>query len=142
MPAGAGPDWIADAVCACEFDSFPGRQEAAKADYARAVLEAAGIPCHLDTQEAGPDTNYPKPAYEIRVMVPAAMSLHALSVLDTQIFNAEQEEGWRTHFEELSDSDLRALRVEDLVDGYLDRAKRLRRAYENELARRNTSTAP
>jgi hypothetical protein len=63
-------------------------------------------------------------------MVPAAFSLKASSVLDRHLFNPELEETWRTHFDELSDEELRRLNSDDLCAGLLDRAARLKRVYE------------
>jgi hypothetical protein len=70
-------------------------------------------------------------------MVPGGLALHATSVLDREMFNEEKEEAWRNHFEELSDRELQALNPEVFCAGYLDLVARLRRAYEDEVARRN-----
>ena len=69
-------------------------------------------------------------------MVPGGLALHATSVLDRDMFNEEKEEAWRNHFEELSDSELQALDPDLFCAGYLDLVARLRRAYDNEIARR------
>lgn len=77
------------------------------------------------------------PAYEeYRVLVPASLNLKAISVLDKEIFNAELEADWRTHFAALSDGELRELRPEVVCAGLLDRVDRLTRAYNEEVARR------
>ena len=73
--------------------------------------------------------------YEYSVMVPGALILEATSVLDREIFNPKAEAEWRIHFEMLSDEDLRAL-TETICAGLLDRVKRLKRAYDQEIARR------
>jgi hypothetical protein len=72
----------------------------------------------------------------LSVMVPGALSLKASSVLDRDMFNEELEETWRTHFDHLSDEELRALRPDELCAGLLDRATRLKRAYEEAVAQR------
>jgi hypothetical protein len=73
-------------------------------------------------------------------MVPGALSLKATSVLDRDLFNEELEETWRTHFDELSDQELRDLHADDLCAGLLDRAARLKRVYEEALVRRQSGT--
>ena len=72
----------------------------------------------------------------INVMVPGALILKATSVLDVQMLNEEMEETWRSHFEGLSDAELGALQPDDICAGLLDRAARLRAAYEAAVARR------
>ena len=71
-------------------------------------------------------------------MVPGALSLKAASVLDKEIFNPEVEAGWKTYFETLKDSELRALNPEILCAGLLDQVTRLKRAYAEEVARRRS----
>jgi len=71
------------------------------------------------------------------VMVPAGMSLQAVSVLDTAIYNPRYETDLKTQFESLSDDELRALDIESLCRGLLDRVDRLRRTYKLELDRRS-----
>jgi hypothetical protein len=135
-PVAVESAWRTSAVCVCAFSSFPGRADAPKADEARSVLEAAGIPCYIETREVDPDSALPRPAYDLDVMVPAALLLRATSVLDTQIFNIEQQETWRRHLQELSDANLRAIRIEDVIDGFLDRAERLKHEYQEEMRQR------
>lgn len=87
----------------------------------------------------GPDPT-PPPLSEYRVLVPGGFNLQAISVLDKEIFNAEAEVGWETHFEALSDEELLSMKKEDLFGGLLDRVARIGRAYDEEVARRtNTS---
>ncbi len=69
-------------------------------------------------------------------MVPGALNLHATSVLDRDLFNADQEENWRTHLEALSDEELAKLSPQVFCAGLLDRAARLKKAYEDEVTRR------
>ena len=57
-------------------------------------------------------------------------------MLDLHLLNAEMEEEWKGHFETLSDDELMELEAEDLIAGFLDRADRLKRAYEDELLKR------
>jgi len=104
---------------------------------ARAALVAAGIPCEVTEHEIDPgEEPVPDPYREYRVMVPDAFGLQAASVLDTAIFNARVEGDWKTQLESLSDDELKALNVDALCAGLLDRAERLRKAYKKEIARR------
>jgi len=129
-----GPDWLADAACASSFESSPGNDVAPDVDEARSLLEAAGIPCHAVTREVDPRGDHHQYSYDL--MVPAALNLRAVSVLDRDFFNPRLESEWRTHFEDLSDKELRALDLEDLTSGMRDRVERLTNAYKEELARR------
>jgi hypothetical protein len=70
-------------------------------------------PSHPDGRRAGVDGAV------------AGLHLHAVSVLDMQIFNPEMEEERRTHFDFMSDADLVAMNPKDLTAGLLDRAERL-----------------
>ena len=64
--------------------------------------------------------------------------LNAISVLDKEIFNAELEADWRTHFAALSDEQLHALKPEVICAGLPDRVERLTRAYHDEIAKRRS----
>jgi hypothetical protein len=128
-----GPEWLEGAACACAFSIQPSNDAAADAGAAREVLEAAGIPCHLAAHELAPIAAQ----REYRVMVPGKFSLLATSILDREIFNAEIEAEWKTHFAELSSDELRAVEPEVLFGGLLDRIGRVTQAYREEIARRN-----
>jgi hypothetical protein len=133
------PDWLEQAACVGSFVLHRGTPAASLAESSRDVLRAAGIPCCLVREEIAPAPSV-QPAYtECRVMVPGAQNLHAVSVLDRQIFNAELEAEWRAHFEELSDEEFRALSLDDMCAGLLDRVERLKRAYGDEVARRGSA---
>jgi hypothetical protein len=56
--------------------------------------------------------------------------------LDSDIFNAEFEAGWRTHLEVLSDQEVRAMNPQVVFCGLFDRMERVTRAYSEELSRR------
>jgi hypothetical protein len=133
---GDPPDWLDTAVSACGFYSTPGTPKAKDAEQARDLLQAAGLPCHLSVERVDPDAGGPQPQYEYLVMVPGSQMLLATSILDREIFNVTEEATWKTHLEELSDEDLRALDPQLICAGILDRADRLQNAYEDELARR------
>lgn len=132
----AEPDWIETAAIACAFHAVPGSAEAPKAAHACDVLRAAGVPCHIDEVPPDPEDESGSRFTEYRVMVPGALSLIAASILDKEIFNVEQEADWKTHLEALSDEELRLLNPAAICEGFLDRAARLKRVYENELNRR------
>lgn len=135
IEVGPEPDWVEEGACACSFASR--NQYSDDATDACAALKAAGIPCHVITEEQAPPKTDTMPLYAIRLMVPVPLALHAASVLERDIFNHEQEAEWRASFEMMSDSELRAVNPEILCAGILDRLARLRRAYEEEMAHRN-----
>jgi hypothetical protein len=126
------PEWLDEAACACAFPIRPG-SDSGDAGAARQMLEAAGIPCHLVVHEIAPIAAQ----REYRLMVPGKFSMVAESILDQEIFNADMEAEWKTHFEELSDDELSAVDPEVLFGGLLDRIERVRKAYDEELTRRN-----
>lgn len=130
------PDWMDEAACACSF-TVRSRQPSDAAADACSVLKAARIPCHLSITQEEPPKAETGPWYAHRLMVPHGMALHAISVLDHDLFNEEQEAEWRSSFEMLSDEELSAIDPEVLCSGLLDRVARLRRAYADEMARRN-----
>jgi len=125
-----GPDWLEGAACVCTFANTPGSDSQVDAAEARDAIEAAGIPSHITLEELEERRS------EYRVLVPASRTLEALSILDRDVFNARLEAEWTAHLAGLSDSDLRALSPDLMCAGLLDRAERLKKAYEDELARR------
>jgi hypothetical protein len=130
----AAPDWLEDAACAISFPTYPGSQYASDAAEICEALGAAGIPCHITARKQDGDG-----FYEYCVMVPGALNLLAVSVLDKEVLNARVEAEWRTHFQVLSDEDLSALSPETICAGFQDRIERLTRAYNDEVARRTDS---
>ena len=133
---GVVPEWIEEASCVCAFADSPGTHVSPDAEHAQDVLQAAGIPCYVAVEEMAPETPSAKGRVEYRVLVPAALNLKAMSVLDREIFNAALEADWKAHFEMASDEELTELRPEIICAGLADRIERLTRAYENEIARR------
>jgi len=130
------PDWLDSAACACSYRAIPGSDHPSDAARARDVLLAEGVPCHLSVVSPDP-RNEDSPRFaEYRVLVPGSLNLLAVSILDREIFNAELEADWRAHFAELTDADLAKLTPEVICAGLLDRVKRLRRAYQDEIERR------
>jgi len=135
---GLKPRWLDDAACAAVFASYHGGSSGSDAERARDVLEAAGIPCYIDVQKADRPDGDTKSQSEFRLLVPGKLNLEAVSLLDKEIFNAELEAEYRTHFEQLSDEELRAVKPEVLLAGLSDRIERLTKAYTDEVARRRT----
>jgi hypothetical protein len=132
----SGPDWLERAACVCTYVEAPGGDAACDADEARNVLLAAGIPCHIAFEKLPQEASRPRRDHEYRVLVPGGRNLEAISVLDVQLFNPRVEAEWKAHLEELPDEEFSALSPETLCAGLLDRAERLRRTYEDEVARR------
>ncbi len=137
---GTTPAWLEGAACACTFVEVAARprSQSAQFDAAEAcdVLEAAGIPCHVALEKIE-EEGTERRRDEYRVLVPGGRNLEAMSILDRDLFNVRLEAEWRAHLAELSDSDLRALSPELICAGFLDRAERLKRVYEDEAARRS-----
>jgi hypothetical protein len=118
------PDWLETAVCVCTF------RDAQRAGVAQDALMGSAVPCQLT--QAEPDAE----GREYQVMVPAGLHFRAKTVLDVQIFNAQEEEGVRAHLAGLSDKDLRALSLDDVCGALRDLLERLTRAYNDEIAHR------
>jgi len=136
-PAEDEPDWLEDAA---EVLSRADRQGSVPAEAmveARDVLEAAGIPCHIELSEIPEANNAPStPTHLWRLMVPFHLNQRATSILDRDIFNQDFEAAWRTHLETLSDEELRGMKPEVAFCGLFDRVERVTRAYDEEIARR------
>lgn len=135
---GEEPDWLESAGCACQFTDLPGSQAATDAATARQVLLEAGIPCYLIMGPANPDAGHGEESkyLDYQLMVPGKRLMEATSVLDRDLFNEELESKWRALFEELPDQDLNEMDLDLMLAGYLDRVDRLKRAFEEELERR------
>ena len=132
---GPEPDWLEGGFCVSTFTANVGREAAPQAAEACEALRSAGIDCFILPYEFR-GKNWTAPTREFRVMVPGGKMLEALSVLDQNIFNPEIVADWRTHMETMSDEEFRAMDRDAICAGLLDRARRLREAYDNELARR------
>ena len=139
IDSGPTPEWLDDASCACTFAVNPNTTYTPELAKARSALQSAGIPCYITVEEIEASQETSRLRSEYCLMVPGGLNLHAASVLDRDLFNAGQEEGWRAHPESLSDEELRKLRPEVFCAGILDRAARLKKAFEDELARRKSS---
>ncbi len=129
-------DWLEHASCPCSFTAVPGSNHADDAARAEDALLAAGIPCQLDVVPADPGSEQGPRYDEYRVLVPEPLNLRAMSVLDRDIFNPQLEADWRAHFAALSDEELAQLTPDVICAGLLDRVERLKRAFNDEIARR------
>jgi hypothetical protein len=132
------PEWLPDASCVCTFEARRGPETASQAAQACDALKAAGISCYIAPFEMhDPLSSFAAPHREYRVMVPGAKMLEATSILDQKLFNPEIADDWRVHLETLSDEDFDAIDPEVICAGFLDRAARLKHAYDDEHARRH-----
>lgn len=131
------PGWLDEASEVYSRIDAPGAAPGADLADARDALESAGIPCHLERSDVPAEQNAaPKPTQVWRLMVPGDLNLHATSVLERDIFNAEFEAQWKTHLEMLSDEELQAMDPQDTFCGLFDRIERVTRAFDEEIARR------
>jgi hypothetical protein len=131
------PDWIEDGAVVYSNTVYAATAPAPDAAHARDVLEAAGIPCHLELIEIPEeDTSAPPPTHQWRVLVPGQLNMRATSVLERDIFNADFEAEWKAHLEVFSDKELRAMNPQNVFCGLFDRIARATRAYNEEIARR------
>ena len=73
---------------------------------------------------------------EYRVLVPEPLNLKAISIPDRDIFNPRLESDWRAHFAARSDEELAQLSPDVICAGLVDRVERLKRAFDDEIARR------
>jgi hypothetical protein len=135
---GDKPGWLQEAAEVFSEPDWPGKAPASDIADARDVLEAAGIPCYLDLS-AIPEykSALPKPTHLWRLMVPGNLNMRAASILDRDIFNLEFEAEWKTLLETLSDQELREMNPQLTFCGLFDRVRRVTRAYDDEIARRN-----
>jgi hypothetical protein len=124
------PDWQAEAAEVFSWTGAAGTAPAQEMAHTREVIEAAGIPCLLQLVEEPEE----KPRW--RIVVPGSLSLHAMSILDRDIFNDQFEAEWRTHLETLSDSQVRLMTPQTVFCGLFDRVERATRVYDEELTRR------
>jgi hypothetical protein len=131
------PAWIEDGSIVYSNTVFSATAPAPDAANARDVLEAAGIPCHLELVELPEeDHSAPPPTHQWRVLVPGQLNMRATSVLERDIFNADFEAEWKAHLEVFSDRELRAMNPKTVFCGLFDRIERATRAYNEELSRR------
>jgi len=135
------PEWLDDASEVFSQVEAAGVTTAPEIANARDALEAAGIPCYLDLSD--PPKEVPptrKPSRLWRLMVPGNLNQRATSILERDIFNADFEAEWKTHLEMLSDEELRAMDPQVAFCGLFDRVERVTRAFDEEIARRQSKS--
>jgi hypothetical protein len=133
------PEWIEDSAEVFGRQSHPGDSFAPEVDSARAVLEAAGIPCfveYVETPVEPEDFDPPKPIREWKLMVPGQYNIEATSIIERDMLNEQFESDWKTHLEMLSDEELREVSPQKAFCGLFDKVERVTRVYDEELERR------
>jgi hypothetical protein len=131
------PEWLDGSAEVFSRADRAGTTPAPDVEDAREALESAGIPCYLDVSDIPEEKNLsPPPTRLWRLKVPGELGLHAMSVLERDIFNPDFEAEWKTYLETLSDEQLPALTPEVSLCGLFDRVERVTKAYEDEIARR------
>jgi hypothetical protein len=134
-------DWLNDASEVFTQVDRAGAVPAPDIANARDALEAAGIPCYLDISVPPEEEPPPqKPIRLWRLMVPGQLNQRATSILERDIFNADFEAEWKTHLEVLSDEELRAMDPKVAFCGLFDRVERVTRAFDEEIARRQSKS--
>ncbi len=136
------PEWLEEGISVFVVLGQPGAHRAPKAQHAVTVLRAAGLPVYLSTQSVESEAGDSPPQVEYHVMVPGELSLHATSVLDREIFNADVEATWVNYFRGLPDEELREADTELLFAGFRDRLRRVTKAYKKEMGRRGFELEP
>jgi hypothetical protein len=131
------PDWLDDAAEVISWAVSSGQTQS-RAEDTREILDAAGIPCHLELTEAEEEEVHrdPKPTHWLRLMVPAKFSLQAASTLERDIYNQDFEDAWKAHLEQLSDDELASADPQVTFCGLFDRVERVTEAHREELERR------
>ena len=130
------PDWLDSAAEVYSVTVSPGSEDTLAG--VRNLLDAAGIPCHIESVETSEEEEraYQIPDSRWRIMVPEKLSLRAMSTLERDISNPEFEGVWKTHLETLSNKELLQTSPETVFCGLFDRVARVTRAFEEELERR------
>ena len=134
-------EWLSDASEVFSQVDRAGAAPASDITNARDALKAAGIPCHLEL--SAPPEEAPPPPKSIRLwrlLVPGNLNQRATSILERDIFNDEFEAEWKTHLEMLSDEELRAMDPKIAFCGLFDRVERVTRAFNEEVARRQSKS--
>jgi hypothetical protein len=122
--------WRTDAALVYSATVVPGRNDAPEAANARDALEAAGIPCSLEVVESPDDKR------ERELKVPGKYVFLATNIIDRDIFNAEFEQEWKAHLENLPTDELRSMEPHAAFCGLYDKIERINRVYNVELIRR------
>jgi len=74
-------------------------------------------------------------------MAPGDVATRAYYVVERRVFNQQALAEWRSQVQAFSDEQLRALKPEDFWGALLERAESMKRAYLDEIARRDLRAA-
>ena len=132
---GPPPDWLEDAACTWSSYMSPSSDYLDTGAEVQAALRQAGIPNRITVKPPEPEPASAR--YSLYcVMVPGELGTRAYSVVERKVFNRIAEEEWRSQLQAYTDEELRALNPEDYWGALLDKAARMKQAYQEELARR------
>ena len=136
---GPPPAWLEDAACPWSAYIHPNVDYIGTGAEVQAALRQAGIPNRIVVKPPEPE---PPPHSLYCVMVPGDHGTRAYSVVERKVFNRMAVAEWRSQLQSFSDEQLRELNAEDFWGPLLDRAEKMKRAYLDEIARRNLQAAP
>ena len=133
---GPPPAWLEDAACPWSAYIDPNVDYIGTGAEVQTALREAGIPNRIVVKPPEPEPPYtPRSLY--CVMVPGDLGTRACSVVERKVFNRMALAEWRSQLQTFSDEQMRALNPEDFWGALLDRAESMKRAYLDEIARRN-----
>jgi len=138
---GPPPAWLEDAACPWSAYIHQDVDYIGTGAEVQTALREAGIPNRIVVKppEAEPPST-PRSLY--CVMVPGDLGTRAYYVVERKVFNRMAVAEWRSQLQTFSDEQLRALNPEDFWGALLDRAESMKRAYLDEIDRRNLQAAP
>ena len=137
---GAPPAWLEGAACPWSAYVYPNADYAGTGAEVQAALREARIPSRVVVKPPEPEPPYtPRSLY--CVMVPGELATRACSVVERKIFNRMAVDEWRSQLAAFTDEQLRGLNPEDAWGALLDKAERMKEAYEDEIARRKEEAA-
>ena len=137
---GPPPAWLEDAASPWSAYIQPNVDYVGTGAEVQAALREAGIPSRIVVKPPEPEPPWtPRSLY--CVMVPGDLGARATSVVERTVFNRAAVAEWQTQLQAFSDVELVALSPEDYWGVLLERAESMRRAYFDELARRDLRPA-
>jgi hypothetical protein len=137
---GPPPAWLEDAACPWSAYIGPNVDYIGTGAEVQTVLREAGIPNRIVVKPPEPEPP-PTPRSLYCVMVPGDLGSRACGVVERTVFNRMAVAEWRSQLQAFSDEELRALQPEDVWGALLERADSMKRAYLDEITRRNLQTA-
>jgi hypothetical protein len=136
---GPPPAWLEDAACSWSAHIYPNVDYIGTGAEVQTALREAGIPSCTVVKPPEPE---PPPRSLYCVMVPGHLATRACAVIERSVLNRMAVAEWRSQLQEFSDEQLRALNPDDFWGVLLDKADRMKRAYLDEMKRRNLQAAP